>query len=602
MRTLAWDGAGAQLVAAGDTGIAWVWTREHVVELAVGTPITDAAFDPSGGRVALAQRDGNVDVWDVARATRIARTHCHDGRVASVQFANAGDRIVSASDDGTACVWVIAAPDLRVLLRGHLRPLIDARWIDEDDRWIVTGSEDGSARIWDAASGKLVVSPLRHDGNAAITRVSVSHDAHLLLTTASDGSARVWELPGHPPDPGSVAPARLRATLVGHEGPILAAAFSADDAVVATGGSDRHAKLWDPLHGRLLASFEHDDIVTTVAFADSDRELIAGVGTHGAVRWDARLGKQRIELEAAVHAIAVAPDGTVAAGTDDSLVTLVRGEHRTVLRGHLGRVRAVAFSPDGRTLVTAGDDSKPLLWDVATARVRGSLGDHPAPITSIAIAADGRTLATLAAGRVELWTIDGAHVATYAPTGRAVTAIAFDRGDAIVAGLDDGEVTRWTPRTAQTWRALRGAVTALAFSTTGDSLVITGRNEAVVFARATAWIPRVPFDGPGEIRAAAFTGDDSRVITAGDAGFEVWDAATGKLLATHDANAGPIEAIAMASETLWTASADHSITAWDVRSETGSREAVAAFTRLYDPWWLDDDDVVRIREDRDGQR
>ncbi|MEO8550233.1 MAG: protein kinase [Kofleriaceae bacterium] len=602
VQTLAWDVAGTQLVAAGDGGVAWVWTNGRVVELAAGTPITDATFDPSGGRVALGQRDGTVDVWDVEHATRIARTRCHDGAVTAVHFSNAGDRIASASEDGTACVWVVAKPDLLVLLRGHLRPVIDAKWIGQDDRWIVTGSEDGTARVWDTAGGKLVVSPLRHEGTAAITQVVVSHDARLVLTTASDGTARVWELPAHPPDPGSVAPARLHATLVGHEGQILTAAFSADDTLIATGGSDRHANLWDPVRGRLLASFEHDDIVTTVAFARADRELVAGVGTRGAVLWDARLDKQHIELESAVHAIAVAPDGAVAAGTDDSLVTLVRDDRRSVLRGHVGRVRAVAFTPDGRTLVTAGDDSRPLVWDVATERVRGNLGEHAAPITAIAIAATGRTVATVAAGRVELWTIAGAHVATFAPAGRAVTAIAFDRDGGLMAGLDDGEVTRWTPEAEHSWRALHGPVTALALAPTGDRLVVAGRDEAILFAHTTAWIPRVALDAPGAIRAAAFTNDGSRVVTAGETGFEVWDAAAGKVLAAHNANVGTLEAIAVARDTLWTASADHSIAAWDVRSETASRDVVATFTRLHDPWWLDDDDVVRIREDRDGQR
>src|SRR5674476_2921 len=101
--------------------------------------------------------------------------------------------------------------------------------------------------------------------------------------------------------------------MAGHAGAIVAASFSDDDSLVATGGIDRLAKIWDPQRGRLLATFEHDDVVRAVGFAAGHRLVTGG---HHAVIWDAHIDKQRYDLDSPVHAIAIARDGTVAAGTD----------------------------------------------------------------------------------------------------------------------------------------------------------------------------------------------------------------------------------------------------------------------------------------------
>jgi WD40 repeat protein len=490
-----------------------------------------------------------------------------------------------------------------VLLRGHTGALAAATWT-HDDRWIVTASEDGTARVWNAEHGKLVIAAMRHEGGAAITNALVSHDERMLLTTGSDGSARLWALPGSAPEDGTVAPARPLASLAGHAGAIVAASFSDDDSLIATGGIDRLAKIWDPQRGQLLARFEDDDIVRAVGFVAGERLVTGG---HHAVIWDARRDKQRYELDSPVHAIAIAHDGTVAAGTDDSRITLVRRGDRSVLQGHLGRVHAVAFTPDGRTLVTAGEDphNRPIVWDVASGLRRGELGEHVSAVHLLAIAPDGDTVATVAGAVVELWSLGGRHVRTLVAPARAITALTFaPTGCDVYAGTADGHLVAWDCATGlvRSWRLVRGEVTALAFSRLGSLVIATG-NEVARFDRGDAgWTPVVTLDNPGEVRAVVLTADGTRMITAGSGGSKIWDAANGKLLATRAANAGGIEAIALDGDTLWTASSDGSIAAWDVQSDTRSPEDLASFVRLHDPWRLDDNDVIRLVEAGNGQR
>jgi eukaryotic-like serine/threonine-protein kinase len=607
IRVIVWDADGAQLVAAGDDGVAWVWTRagKRVAELHAGAAILDAAFDPSGRRLVTASTDTTATVWNLARGERDAVARCHDKPVVSARFAAAADRVVTASEDRTACVWDATTGTPLVLLRGHTGALAAATWA-HNDRWIVTASEDGTARVWSAEHGKLVIAAMRHEGGAAITHALVSHDERMLLTTGSDGSARVWALPNSTPEDGPVAPSRPLASLAGHAGAIVAASFADDDSLVATGGIDRLAKIWDPQRGQLLATFEQDDVVRAVGFAAGHR-LVTG-GQH-AVIWDAHTDKQRYDLDSPVHAIAITRDGTVAAGTDDSRITLVRRGDRSVLQGHLGRVLAVAFTPDGRTLVTAGEDprNRPLVWDVESGTRRGELGDHATAVRLLAISPDGDTVATASGSTIELSTLGGQRVRSFATPARAITALTFaPLGCDVYAGTADGQLVArdCTSGLVRSWRPFRGEITALAFSRLGDRIVIATGNEVGLFGDGeTGWTSLVTLDNPGEVHAVQLTADGKRVITAGSDGSKIWDAANGKLLATRAANAGGIEAIALdGDDTLWTASSDGSITAWDIQSDTRSPEDLARFVRTRDPWRLDDNDVIRRVEASDGQR
>jgi WD40 repeat protein len=115
----------------------------------------------------------------------------HAGAVAAAALSPDGRVCVTAGADGTARLWDAATGAQQHALHGHSDPVVDAAFFRDGAR-VVTASEDGTARVWDVREGTLLVAMEGH-GNA-LTAVAVSPDDHLVVTTSRDGTARVWNV------------------------------------------------------------------------------------------------------------------------------------------------------------------------------------------------------------------------------------------------------------------------------------------------------------------------------------------------------------------------------------------------------------------------
>ncbi|TDB86777.1 hypothetical protein E1264_16665 [Actinomadura sp. KC216] len=355
--SIAWSPDGDRLVTASHDRTVRLWSARECVELAVlrghAENVRGVAFAPDGARVATGSDDRTVRLWDTERAAELAVLRGHTGSVAAVGWST-GDRLASASYDGTARIW---ADGVSLVLRGHADEVWDVAWSPDGER-VATASRDRTARIWRAADG--AEETVLDDHTDWVRAVAWSPGGDLLATASDDRTVRIREWRG------GAEPLVLR----GHEDTVRAVAWSPD--------------------GERVASASHD----------------------GTVRiWERRTGLQVMLLnvpQSAVRAMAWSPDGRhIAALSKDRDVRVwdvAEGVEAALLTGHEGWVWSMAWSPDGRTLATASTDRTVRLWDPLAGRELCVAGVHRDEVCSVAWSPDGTRVASASADRtVRVW-------------------------------------------------------------------------------------------------------------------------------------------------------------------------------------------------------
>lgn len=291
----------------------------------------------------------------------------HTSRVTSVAWSPDSQKIASASYDKTVQIWEASTGKLLLSYRNHSDQIFDVAW-SPNGRYVASAGHDQTVQVWDPITGKPVNNYRGHNGR--ITSISWSPDSQKIASASDDMTVQVWE----------AATGRSLPPYRGHADCLLAVAWSPDGRHIASGGKDKMIQIWDPnRESRLLALISpfrrqvtlsgHTNRINALAYAPGGRRIASASSDKTIRTWDTATGASLFTYSnrsSGINTVSWSPDGKrLVSGGNDKLVQVWDaqvGGHTFTYNQHSGFVTCVAWSPDGRFIASGSVDRTVQIW------------------------------------------------------------------------------------------------------------------------------------------------------------------------------------------------------------------------------------------------
>ncbi len=479
----------------------------------------------------------------------------HTEVVYSAKYSPDGKKIVTTSEDCTAIIWDAGTGKMLTTLIGHKAFVYSAQF-SPDGKKIITASCDHTAKVWDVSTGKILTttSPSAESINLAL----FSPDGKKFITTFIQNKLYLhWSISEKPvhvtifdADNGE----RLY-SLNGHS-MINSAKFSPDGKKIITACCDSTVKVWAVDTGRLIYTFEgYASSVYSAEFCPDGKKIVTASADSMVIVWDSNTGKLINNLEGHTDKVSVAqfsPDGKriITASLDNTAKVWDEdtGKLISTLEGHTENVISVEFCLDGKKIVTASKDHTAKVWDTESGKMLCSLNGHTVDVNSAQFSPDGKKIVTTSKNHTaQVWDAsNGKLINTLEGHTNTVLSARFNsNGSQIVMVSKDHTAKVWDVGIGKMLKTLYGHtnwVWLAQFSMDGNKIVTASRDStAKVWYNNTGKLLFTIEGHTSEVNSVQFSIDGKKIVTASSDGTaKVWDAITGELLYTLDGYIAPV--------------------------------------------------------------
>ncbi|CAL6006892.1 Pentapeptide_repeats-containing protein [Hexamita inflata] len=360
------------------------------------TDIMWLSFSPDDTQFVCCDRDNTIKTYDIA-SRKLLNSVILEEVVNQVEYSSDGKMILCCC--GNNVYLLTNNGNIIKKFEGHTDTVLSAQF-NNCDKFIVSGGNDKTIKIWDVQSGQLLKTIFNHSDS--VYQVKYSANDQIIASASVDQTIKLWNASTY----------ELKCTLTGHTSSICSIAFSSNDELIASGSCDGKIKLWNIKSGELIKTIDaHIRAVSGLIFSSDNLTIVSGSGDTYIKFWNTESLPLIKEIEGHTDEVQSAfysnNNTFIVSCSMDSTIKLWNSENGQLIQtmtGHTDAIYRISLSADDKFLLSASADCSVQLWDIQQNKciktikldVAWSVDFHP----------DGKQFALSCAGTVQIWSIN----------------------------------------------------------------------------------------------------------------------------------------------------------------------------------------------------